>query len=429
LESADFVHRTGQLRTTAGKLAPFRLLPYGSVYRHGAEADLRDVPLGTPCVMESLPGEPQSIVAIRDESPGDVADQQKRFDAFLQSRGLPARIDQTAGKTITLTFFSGDPALFAANYGKLIAKGQSARVCVANDELRTWNPPVDGEGGSIQEVVSLPAAEGIGCSGFQTRIGVPNMLEGFRRGRVVRVFLSGWKAVDAPYGESLMGYGYAALKNAELIENVAKEYPEQFPFRTEFGNVHLPWYQLKPGVEPPPFSEHVVYGSLLGPAQFLEEDSGIPVNFTLHEKAKIRYCGKDAKLEDIPAGTRCRFHLFGTVAALVSDDFSHDQSLSITWRIETLRLADGWLEVAAQLPAVKNYNGDMEAPPPFARRILRVTKETRVWQQDQPVDLGSLTVDQRLLANFTAELPGQAAHATDLWIQELTPAAAPAKNP
>ncbi len=73
------------------------------------------------------------------------------------------------------------------------------------------------------------------------------MLEGFRRGRVVRVFGPGWPIKDQFYGESLMGYGYARLQTAEIVELTPKEYPAQFPFRTDYGNEHLPWYQLQPG--------------------------------------------------------------------------------------------------------------------------------------------------------------------------------------
>src|SRR5207237_3652526 len=44
----DFIHRTGQFRATkTGELIDFTMPPYGSVIHLNAEADLRDVPLGT----------------------------------------------------------------------------------------------------------------------------------------------------------------------------------------------------------------------------------------------------------------------------------------------------------------------------------------------------------------------------------------------
>src|SRR3954468_4124683 len=48
LVSADFIHRTGQFRASkTGELIDFSMPPYGAINYLGAEADLRDVPLGT----------------------------------------------------------------------------------------------------------------------------------------------------------------------------------------------------------------------------------------------------------------------------------------------------------------------------------------------------------------------------------------------
>ncbi|MDB6117675.1 MAG: hypothetical protein JWO08_1456, partial [Verrucomicrobiaceae bacterium] len=46
--SADFVHRTGQFRMSkTGELVDFTMPPYGAINYLNAQADLRDVPLGT----------------------------------------------------------------------------------------------------------------------------------------------------------------------------------------------------------------------------------------------------------------------------------------------------------------------------------------------------------------------------------------------
>jgi hypothetical protein len=268
--------------------------------------------------------------------------------------------------------------------------------------------------------------DGFGCSGYQITARVSNMLEGFRRGRVVRVFLDGWKAQDEFYGESLMGYGFGRMQNPELIENVAKEYPEQFPFRTEFSNDKLPWFKLTPGAELPQFSEHVVHGALVKPGQFLSEGTGEVVDFTLIDKAKVRHLGKDAKLEDIPAGIRCRFSLYQdeqgkfTKASAVSDDFSHRLSIATTLRIDALHLNESRIDVSWMLPEVKDYNGDMQRPQPFGHSILRVSKDTRVWKFDQRAELTNLAIGDLLQINTTAELPGKPATCTDLWIGEDT---------
>ena len=48
LVSADFIHRQGQFRVMkTGELLDFTLPPFGAILYVNAEADLRDVPLGT----------------------------------------------------------------------------------------------------------------------------------------------------------------------------------------------------------------------------------------------------------------------------------------------------------------------------------------------------------------------------------------------
>ncbi len=274
LVSVDYVHRTGQFRDDKGRRHDFTMPPYAIMTYRGGEADLREMPLGVKMTFVML----DDTTLLTTES-GEAVDtvQQTKFEEFTKRRGIAAWIDKTDGREVTLTFFSGNPAEFEKAYSASLVKDKSVKVCVANDELRTWNPPVDGEGGSIVSVTRVPT-ERFGCSGYQITARVSNMLEGFRRGRIVRVFLDGWKTQDQFYGESLMGYGFGRMLDQELVENVAKEYPEQFPFRTEYSNAHLPWFKLKPGEEPPPFSEHVVHGALTRsegtPPSLLVESTG-----------------------------------------------------------------------------------------------------------------------------------------------------------
>ena len=386
LVSADFIHRTGQFRMSkTGELVDFSMPPYGAINHLNAEADLRDVPLGTHFLFflnQDADGGFTRLATMQDQftmdaghsfsyrldevklaegkllttqhsiakkqddlgkkelaitkdtrvwkgdqqakpedlkpgdellfnltgksagNPGRCTDvwigedthklatetQQKKFNDFTAARGVPGWIEKTEGKTVTVTFFSGDTRAFKGAFNDRVAVGKETRLCVANDELRTWNPGVDGERGAFTEVQKVPTSA-YGCSGYRATMTVSNMLEGFRKGRVVRVFLAGWKAQDQFYGESLMGYGFGRMLNQELVENVAKEYPDQFPFRTDYGNAHLPWYRLQPGIKPPPFSEHVVFGELVKvdaatrSGQFLTERTGEAVNFTLNDEA------------------------------------------------------------------------------------------------------------------------------------------------
>ncbi|MEQ1842163.1 MAG: hypothetical protein ABL994_17290, partial [Verrucomicrobiales bacterium] len=331
---------------------------------------------------------------------------------------------------LTITLFSIDPAHFKTTWPEALAVKSDVRVCIANDELRTWNPPVDGERGPILEVSPVPT-DNYGCSGFRVKVKVGNMLEGFRRGRVVRILANGWPVKDQFYGESLMGYGYGKLKNQELLENPAKEYPDQVPFRTDFGNEHLPWFRLQDGVTPPPFAEHQVLGELVtaDPAartgRFRMDRTGELADFTLVPKGTVRFLNADSSLADLPTGVRYRFNLFQdekgafTRAALIRDEFSRLAANTVTYRVEAFHQAEGKLRVAWQIPEVKNYNGDMERPPDIGRSEFRVTPETRVWKgvkDAQPADLTNLVKGVNLLINVTGEQPSSPSRCTDIWI-------------
>ncbi len=525
LVSADFIHRTGQFRTKTGELVDFTMPPYGSVNYLNAEADLRDVPLGTFFLFflnqdaqdgftrlatmqdqftmdaghsftyrldevklgegkllttkHSLPkkqddlGKKELIVTketrvrkgdqqakLEDLKPGDELlfnitgktagnagrcsdiwigeethklaseNQRKKFFDFTKARGIPGWIEKTEGNLVSVTFFSGDAQHFKALAAEFEV-GKSVKVCISNDELRTWNPPVDGEGGSILEVHSVPM-NSYGCSGLSVVMKVSNMLEGFRKGRCVRVFGPGWKVQDQFYGESLMGYGFGRMLNQELVENVAKEYPEQFPFRTDYSNADISWYQLKPGVKPPTFSEHIVCGELIKAdaaartGQFRMDRTGESVNFTLIPEGTAKYLNAEATLAEIPPGTRCRFSLYQddkgafTKASYICDEFTRFASNATTWRIEELRLDEGKLRIAAQLPEVKDYNGDMKRAPDIARSELLIAKETRVWKGDKQITLSDLATGDFVLVNLTGEQANAPSHCTDIWIGEDT---------
>jgi hypothetical protein len=523
LVTADFVHRTGQFRMNkTGELVDFTLPPYGVFNYLNAEADLRDVPLGTFFLFflnqdesgnftrlataqdqftmdaghsftyrldearlaegkllttkHSIPKKQDDLgkkeLLVTDETrvwkgaqqvklsdlaagdellfnltgktadnPGRCTDiwigddthklateaQAKKFAEFTKWRGLPGWVEKTEGDKVTVTLFSGDSRSFKKTWMGDFAVGKDAALAVANDELRTWNPPVDKEKATITEITSVPT-ECYGCSGMRLTVQVAHMLEGFRKGRVVRLIGPGWAVKDQFYGESLMGYGFAKLQDQELVENPAKEYPEQFPFRTDFGNSHMSWYRLKPGQEPPPFAEHLVFGELLkvdaekSTGQFRTDRTGEVVDFTLIPEGKAKHLGADAKLAELPIGTRCRFDLFEdeqgkfTKASVVSDEFSFLAENFVTYRVESLRLAEGKVRVARQISEVKNYNGDMERPPDVGRTELLVTPETRVWKGEQQVKLADLAVGDALMVNLTGEQTGNPSHCTDLWV-------------
>jgi hypothetical protein len=424
LVSADFIHRSGRFRTEKGDLIDFTMPPYAIMKYRGAESDLRDVPLGAK--MDFLMLTDGKLLTTDDGQKPDL-EQQKKFREFTEKRGVAGWITKTEAKTVTVALFSGDPAFYKSAYAELLAKGKTTKTCVANDELRTWNPGVDGEGGSILDVQKLPT-DRFGSSGYQITVSVSNMLEGFRRGRVVRIFLQGWKVQDQFYGESLMGYGFGRMQNQELVENVAKEYPEQFPFRTDFSNAHLPWYQLKDDIKPPPFSEHLILGELVsadpktGSGQFLTEKTGEPVNFTLIKKHTLKHLGKDTQFAKLPLGQRYRFHCYQdakghfTRVTFISDEFSHLAATATTARIVSIQ--SDKIHIAWQLPLVKDYNGDMQRPEPFGHRILLITGSTQVWKSDQPLNLTDLKPGDEFRLNLTTEQPGKPGDCAEIWLVE-----------
>ena len=523
LVTADFIHRTGQFRMSkTGELVDFTMPPYGAINYLNAEADLRDVPLGTfflfflnqdahggftrlatmqdPFTMDAghgfsyrldevrlgegklittkqspaknQPDLGKKELLVRDETriwkgdqqvkladlavgdellfnitgkfadnPGWCTDlwvgaethkaateqQRKKFTEFTKKRGVPGWIDRTEGNKLTVTLFSGDAQSFKKCYMDDIAVGKELGAVVANDELRTWNPGTDRERATLLEIQQTPV-NAYGTSGVRLVFTVPYMLEGFRKGRVVRLFGAGWPVKDSFYGESLMGYGYSRLQDAELVELTPKEYPAQFPFRTDYSNEQLPWFQLKTGEAPPPFSDHRVFGELVQAdaaarsGQFRADRTGEIVSFTVIPEGSIKYLNAESSLADIPPGTRCRFSLYQddkgafTRASLVSDEYSFLASNVITYRVEALKLAEGKLHVARQIPEVKNYNGDMEKPPDLGRTELRVTADTRAWKGAQQAKLSDLAVGDALLVNLTGEQPGAPSLCTDIWI-------------
>ncbi len=425
LVAADFVHRAGQFRTPAGAARDFALPPEGVVTYRGADADLRDVPLGTACEFTLTPdadGDFTRLARLRDRLPADAAatDRQRRSHAaFLKARGLPARVERTEGRTLTVALLGGDPAEFARQWLPEFATGRGVRVAVANGELRTWNPPVDQESGKVVEA-RLVAPEGTGDSGARLTVTVGTMLEGFRRGRVVRVFAGEWPSLDQPFGEQLFHYGNRALP-AELAECPAQEYPGQFPVRTDRGNRHLPWHRVRPSVAPPPHSEHAVWGELVGPGRFLADRTGAAVEFTLLPEASVRHLGAASGLAAIPAGTRCRLGLHPdaagafTLASSVTDEVSELVANGVVWRVTALAVGAGSLTAARQPPAVQNDQGDPEQPPDTGRAELRLDANTRVWKAGRWGTAADLAVGDRLLVNRGGERPGHPSACTQVW--------------
>lgn len=114
--------------------------------------------------------------------------QRQRHLRLIRSRFLPGWVDDvknfdTGGGEITVTLFGGmDPVLY-----KEIKHNKSVKICDAANTLRTWSYhqeySVHGQTVEWTETDNPP----LGSSGFQLRVKLSQMLEGFRPGRIVRL--------------------------------------------------------------------------------------------------------------------------------------------------------------------------------------------------------------------------------------------------
>jgi hypothetical protein len=522
LIAADYIHRTGVMRTSAGEIVAFTMPPYASVYHLNAEAELRDVPLGTfflfflnqdalgaftvlatmqdeysmlanhgftyrltaykpdehklLVVKQKLGATPVDVgtnelvvderthvwkgdkaIALTDIAVGDALlvnlggtlaprprhctdvwvgaqthaavteAQRTKHVAFLKERGLPAWIDRVEGRTITVTLFSSEPASLRGLFkdegidpALWATEHRPIHVVVANNELRSYWPPVTKVGATVREYQTVPS-ECYGCSGVRWVIEVDKMLEGFRAGRNVRLFVQpGWPINDMPFGEGLHQGGHDIDEPPEAREVVAAD----FPYRTDIGNAQLPWYRLQPGRFPPDHSEHVVMATLVHvqddgrSATFQAEHGGASLQLVMPPFGAVLLHGSEAELQEVPVGTRCRIcvhadaHGAFTQASVISDDVTWCMGNTVTYRLEQARLDEGRLFVAHQVEPVKvDYHLEPLQAPDFGRLELLVDGHTRVWKGDHQIALGDLVAGDVLLADVAAQ-----GRCSDIWV-------------
>ncbi len=528
LIAADFYHRSGTFRTNSGELVDFTLPPFGTVSHQNAEAELRDVPLGTFFLFflhQDAEGKFTRVATMQDEftmlvghglvyrldavkphrlmvtklkkadaakpeagtnellvdaatrvwkgeqritlsdlTAGDElvvqlggcvapkgprrctdvwvgaethqAVTRKQFElhrTFLKQRGLPAWIDRVDGKNVTVTLFACDRAnmqSFLKSEGIDPAhwanEHRFLQMVVADQTLRTYNPPVDNQRSKWLEVLPAPT-DCYGCSGERWVIEPNLLLEGFRPGRIVRLFVhGGWKVEDMPFGEGIYEHGF------EPNDDIG----ELYPYRTDLLNPHLPWFQSKPGTFPPDHSAHRIGGDLVAidaakrSGRFRSDRSGTTFDFTLPPYASVLHLGAEAELAELPLGSHCWFDLHQasngafTQATVISDDYTELTQRRLTYRVEEIDTTANRLRVALQIPLIKNYQDVMITPPDVGRCELMVDAKTRIWKGEQQVKLNELAPGDVLLANRTTVTTTSQGTCTDLWIGAETHKAA-----
>ncbi|HEX3135578.1 MAG TPA: hypothetical protein VHX44_18595, partial [Planctomycetota bacterium] len=523
LVEADVIHRRGIFREDgSGTLRTFTMPANGVVARLGADADLRDIPLGTHGRFYLLPDQSGALVrlaALHDDSSllirdgvqwkvegidaasGTIAvfpqkdgqpaigavrfdlksDQHTRFrkgegeatvgdlvvgdlllvdlvgdgaqrrcsevwvgaDAqtravealrkthldFLKIRGLPAWVDGIDGKRMTVTLFAVSPAALDAtlkladiNPEQWSKEGRHLHTVVANQELRSYNPPVDKEAGHLVAFKRVDNP-GIGNGGQQWTLLINQFLEGFRPGEVVRIFAHGaWKIEDMPFGEGV----YDHVWESPEID------PGAYPYRTDFCSDHLAWYKLQPGRLPPGCSAHERWGDLVEIAadgrsgRFRDELTGKTESFIHPPWAAVWTLGAESDLAEIPVGTRCRFALHQdangafTLASVIRDEFSVQKQRRLTARVLAVRADRGEVHVAWQLPKEKNYDDDWVTPPDTGWAILPIAASTKLWKGEQAIAIGDLAVGDLLQINRTGGTATTLPHCVGMWIGEDT---------
>ena len=181
----------------------------------------------------------------------------------------------------------------------------------------------------------------------------------------------------------------------------------QYPFRTDFANANLPWYQLKPGEFPPHHSDHRVSGELVQAdfihrtGQFRTTKTGELVDFTMPPFGSIGFLNAEADLRDVPLGTYFLFFLNQdahgkfTRLATMEDQFTMDAGHGFTYRLDKLALSEGKLQTT-QYKIGKNQ-------PDLGKVELLVTDKTRVWKGNAQIKLNELVSGDELLFNLTGK--------------------------
>jgi hypothetical protein len=193
-----------------------------------------------------------------------------------------------------------------------------------------------------------------------------------------------------------------------------------YPFRTDWANQQLPWYQVKAGEFPPHHSDHRVGGELIW-ADYIHrsgvmrrDGSGELMPFTMPPYASVSYLNAEADLREVPLGTYFLFFLNQdphgdfTLLATMQDEYTMLANQGFSYRLAGLRLGERTLDV------VKQKAGDSAAD--AGASGLMVDERTRVWKGDARIALTDLAIGDVLLVNFSGSGAQRPRRCTDVWV-------------
>ncbi|NQV22998.1 MAG: hypothetical protein HQ518_01415 [Rhodopirellula sp.] len=127
--------------------------------------------------------------------------QMARHHIYIRQRGLAGWVNAVDNKQriVTITFFGGvNPQLFNE-----VIKGEQAGIAVSLESLMTYDPVNDRKRGPVLEIKTVPLQPG--SSGVQIQVQPDLLLEGYRPGRIVRVYPGSWPVIALPREEQFFG--------------------------------------------------------------------------------------------------------------------------------------------------------------------------------------------------------------------------------
>jgi hypothetical protein len=197
-----------------GKPAVFQVSEATRIWKGKGIGDLKDLQAGALLLLNTtfrtmrLDGRCTDVWLDAESRSIATAQQMAIHRQYQRERGLAGWVDRVDDKarTLTVTLFEGfDPQLKKDFAQKALFREKLVdpfvAVAVAEDSLRAYDPINDVKRGPILETKEVPALPG--SSGWQITVQPEVMLEGFRPGRIVRLFAGAWGVTDLPRDEKL----------------------------------------------------------------------------------------------------------------------------------------------------------------------------------------------------------------------------------
>lgn len=137
-----------------------------------------------------------------------TSQQMETHRLYQREHGLAGQVEAVDDKArkMTVTLFDGFDLSLKDDFAKKptikdMLVDPYVSVAVAEESLRAYDPINDTKRAKIVEWKSVPVAPG--CSGWQITLQPDLLLEGFRPGRIVRLFAGVWGVTDLPREEKL----------------------------------------------------------------------------------------------------------------------------------------------------------------------------------------------------------------------------------